>query len=216
MSIFPPADAEPARRRRSAGRAWLLSSVMPGVGQLYCGATARGIATLAVFVAAVAAAIFAPGDPRWFAFRLLFFFYAFAGLDAYLTARDHNRGIEAEAPANPRVAALLNFTTNGFGYIYLGHRKAGWLVVIGIGIVVRALSVVAPLAAEALVLCLAIHVTRLAKRERDEAYPPASLPPPVPSGLPVAVPYAVSGLVLLVYYAIVTLGQIMLIMGESR
>jgi len=168
------------------------------------------MATLAVLIITVAVMIFAPGDPRWLAIRVLVFFYSFAGLDAYLTAREHNRGIEAEAPANPRVAALLNFTTSGFGYLYLG-QKVGCLAVVVLGIILRGISEIVPLLVEAVLFALAAHAATMAKRERDESYPPDRLPPPVQSKLPAAVPYAVSGFVLLAYYGLVTFGQIMLL-----
>jgi TM2 domain-containing membrane protein YozV len=219
LTIFPPPDIEqpatpaaayaPSAKRLSAGRAWLLSSVLPGAGQLYCGATARGLATLAVLIVVVAVIIFVPEDPRWLAIRVLVFFYSFAGLDAYLTARDHNRGIEAEAPANPRVAALLNFTTSGIGYLYLG-QKAGCLAVVVLGVALRVISEILPLVVEAVLFALAAHAAAMARRQRDESYPPDRLPPPVPSQLPAAVPYAVSGFVLLAYYGLVTFGQIMM------
>ena len=219
MTIFPHPEPEqtaagdalaPPAKLLSAGRAWLMSAVLPGSGQLYCGATARGIATLAVLLITVAAIIFAAGDPRELALRVLIFFYAFAALDAYLTAREHNRGIEAEAPANPRVAALLCFTTSGLGYLYLG-QKVGCIAVVVLSILLRGISEILPLVVEAVLLALAIHATRMAMRLRDESYPPDRLPPPVPSKLPAAVPYAVSGFVLLAYYGLITLGQIMLI-----
>ena len=187
-----------------------MSAVLPGSGQLYCGATARGFATLAVLLISVAVIIFAPGDPRWLAIRVLIFFYAFAALDAYLTAYEHNRGIEAEAPANPRVAALLNFTTSGLGYLYLG-QKLGCVAVVVLGIILRGISEILPLVVEAVLLALAVHAATMARRQRNESYPPDRLPPPVPSKLPAAVPYAVSGFVLVAYYGLVTFGQIMLL-----
>ena len=221
MSIFPQPQFEPSPGastvyappavRRSAGRAWLLSSILPGAGQMYCGANVRGPATLAVFVIGIAAAIFASDTPRWLALRTLIFLYAFAGLDAYLTAREHNRGIEADAPDNPRVAALLNFTTNGLGYVYAG-QKLGWLVVIVMATLGRLIGTVFPLGAEALILGLAIHVAKIAQRRRDEAYPPDRLPPPVESSLPAIVPYIVSAVVLLGYYGLVTLAQILILL----
>lgn len=212
MSIFPAAVED----RRSAGRAWLMSIALPGAGQLYLGATARGLASIAVTIVAAAVMIFAEGDPRWFAMRTLVFFYAFGALDAYLTAVQRNQGIEVEAPANPRVAALLNFTTNGFGYLYLGHKKAGILIVLGIALVTRVLAATVPLLAEVVVLALAIHAAQLAVRERRESYPPERLAPATPSKLPVAVPYVVAGFLLLLYYGLVTLGQVALIREQLR
>jgi TM2 domain-containing membrane protein YozV len=44
-------NATPAHK--SAGLAFLLSLIVPGAGQMYCGKTGRGGFTLALFVAAI-------------------------------------------------------------------------------------------------------------------------------------------------------------------
>src|SRR5437588_4069327 len=134
LTIFPSPEvrdsgtAEPRslyalpETRSSAGKAWLLSLLLPGLGQIYVRAGIRGPATLGTFVLSVVVALFIPGEFRWLAARLAVMLYAFAPYDAYETARERNAGIEADASDNPRVAALLNITTNGFGYVYLGNK----------------------------------------------------------------------------------------------
>ncbi len=179
MSIFPTPESVPpatavawsgyaeAKKRRSAGKAWLFS-IIPGVGQLYCGAGIRGPALLAAFVGAAGVAIFVDNDFRWMGIRLLVMLFALVPYDAYETARELNAGIDADAPHNPRVAALLNLTTNGLGYVYIGHRL-GFVVFILMMTVGRAVSVKFPLLMEIVVALLAIHVWKLAERKREES-----------------------------------------------
>lgn len=132
MSIFSPSESyepattspyKPPEKTVSAGRAWLMSLIAPGSGQIYCDASTRGAAWLVCFIVCVATAIFAPGNPRWIAIRVGLIVWVFAGIDAYLTAREVNYGMEGEAADNPRVAAFLNMTTNGFGYLYLSTKR---------------------------------------------------------------------------------------------
>ena len=223
MSIFPTTDAAfaapPASawyapaKRRSAGRAWLFSLLMPGTGQLYCGASLRGGNFLTFFIVGVAGTILIPNAYRFVAMRLAWILYAFAGLDAYLTAREVNYGMEAEAEANPRVAAVLNLTTNGFGYVYLG-QKLGFLVIIGVLVAGRALGALFPLAAEAFAFVIAVHAYVMATRKREEVYPRAQRPQIDDSRIPAALPIVASALLIAVYYGMATLGQIMLLMGK--
>src|SRR5215212_9863219 len=139
MSIFQPPDLVSSANatpyvpeplvlpHKSAGTAWLLSLLLPGGGQFYCRAGLRGGLMLGFFALAIALAVLAD-EVGYVGIRAAIVIYAFSALDAYLTARDIDRGIEADAPENPRVAALLNLTTSGFGYVYLG-RRIGWLLV---------------------------------------------------------------------------------------
>ncbi|HEX8151988.1 MAG TPA: hypothetical protein VF698_02630, partial [Thermoanaerobaculia bacterium] len=133
MSIFPapseaavPATAPPTVvTRRSAGRAWLFSLLLPGAGQIYCDAWMRGWATLTVFFFAAIVAAAAAGDASYVALRLAIFLHVFGHLDAYFTARETHRGIEPGADDNPRVAAMLNLVTGLWGYVYLGAINLG-------------------------------------------------------------------------------------------
>jgi hypothetical protein len=198
-------------QRRSAGRAWILSLLAPGAGQLFCGAKTRGFATLGCFVAGLAVTILVPGNARWIAFRLIVFLYAFAGLDAYLTACEHNRGEEADAADNPRVAAVLNLTTNGFGYVYVG-QKLGFVVVILMITVGRMVSATVPLLGEAIVLAMAVHAWTIARRRRGESYPPNARLPAFESSLAAWLPVGLASVVLAGYYGLVTFAQIALIL----
>ena len=137
--------------------------------------------------------------------------YAFAPYDAYETARERNAGIEADASDNPRVAALLNITTNGFGYVYLGN-KLGFGVSILMVTVGRVVAAKMPLLAEIFVACLAIHAWRMAQRSRDETYLPELRPSIPETKVPRGVPIAAALFVLACYYALIIVGQIALLM----
>jgi TM2 domain-containing membrane protein YozV len=188
----------------------MLSLLMPGLGQIYCGARIRGLATLGCFILSVIGAVFIHGEFRWLAARFAVMLYAFAPFDAYETARDHNAGIEADASDNPRVAALLNLTTNGFGYVYLGNQL-GFGVFILMYTFGRAVAGKLPLVAEVFVALLAIHAWRIAQRNRNETYKPELRPPMPEAAVPRAVPVFVSLLILVCYYAVLTVGQIALL-----
>ena len=55
-------------------------------------------------------------------------------------ALEINRGKEPGPYQNPRVAAVLNLLTHGFGYFYLGERGKGLLVFLGLRFVAAALG----------------------------------------------------------------------------
>jgi TM2 domain-containing membrane protein YozV len=221
MSIFAPPENTYATgegrspfvvpaEQRSAGRAWLLSLLLPGTGQIYCGAGTRGSATLVFFVAAVAVTLFVPGI-RWIGLRLGIMLYAFASFDAYETAREHNAGIDADASDNPRVAAVLNLTTNGFGYVYAG-QKLGIVAVILVSTLARAVAKTLPLLAEVIVAAMAIHVWVIARRRREDAYPSHLRPSPADSRIPRLLPILLSAGILSMYYLLIVVGQIVLLM----
>ena len=122
--VFVPWDGS---ERKNPGLAWGLSFLCPGAGQLYCGLWRSGLTTLIVFWCAVAVTFVTKTPPTWgIALRYALALWCFATLDAYFSARDINSGA---APllqgGNPRVAAILNLTTKGWGYFYLGRKSAG-------------------------------------------------------------------------------------------
>ena len=178
---------------------------------MFCGANVRGPAFLGVFVVALVAAILVNGDIRWLAIRAAVMTYVFATYDAYETAREHNFGVEPDAPDNPRVAAFLNLTTNGFGYVYLGHRW-GFGVFILMATVGRIIATKVPALAEILVAILAIHAWKIAQQKRDETYPPQLRPTVVETRLPRAIPILVAAFPLGLYYLLIVIGQISLLM----
>jgi TM2 domain-containing membrane protein YozV len=215
MSIFAPAGSlPPVEKKLSAGRAWLMSLVAPGAGQIYCDAHFRGIWTLIIFLCSIAALIFINSDFRWNGLRMAMILYAFAGIDAYLTAREHNEGIDTEASNNPRVASVLNLTTNGFGYMYLGQKGAIYIVIAVMG-VWRIANHTLPMLAEMVAFGIAVHAYRKGQRLRAKIYPAAQKPAVAESRIPLFVPIIVSMIVLGAYYALVTVGQIALLASES-
>ena len=215
MSIFDLSDSRPPLTqygtppltRLSAGRAWASSMLLPGTGQLYCGASTRGWAMLVCSLAGIIAVIFF-SDAREIAIRVLITFYVLAPVDAYFTACEHNTGIDVEAPNNPRVAALLNMTTNGFGYFYVGHRRAFGFVFLS-SIVLRAVYATQPLLVELFMASIAVHAWKLETRERESDYPPAQRPQIEVTTFPSGVPIAVAALIIGHYWLIVIVAQIM-------
>jgi TM2 domain-containing membrane protein YozV len=193
---------------RRLGLAWILSLVLPGAGQLYCGAWIRGVATLAFFYGAIAVMFLADGDAGWVGLRIAIMLYAFAGVDAYATAVEHNAGIEPDAPDNPRVAAILNLTTNGFGYVYLGW-KIGFVTFFLLAFVWRSVGSQLPALGEALAFAMAAHAyvgardaRREWSREPDRERFTSRVPP--------ALPWIVAAIVLAGYLVLVLLAQMMI------
>lgn len=214
MSIFDLSDISPRRpqfgaipeTRLSAGRAWASSMLLPGAGQIYCGAVTRGWAMAAVSIIAIAAVIFFQ-HARYVALSVLVIFYALGSLDAYLTACDYNVGVDVEAPNNPRVAALLNMTTNGFGYFYAGVKGGILLVILG-GVVMRAVAKTQPLLLELFRAAIAIHAWKIAAKQREEDYPADKRPQIEESTFPRGVPITVTALIAGHYWLLVIIGQI--------
>jgi TM2 domain-containing membrane protein YozV len=215
VSIFADRTIDPLPpdvplTRRSAGRAWLLSLLVPGAGQLYCGAMWRGALTLIAFAAMVAVMLFAPGDIRWIGLRMAVMLFAFAGVDAYCTATERNAGIEPDASDNPRMAALLNLTTNGFGYVYLGW-KIGFATIFLLSMAWRLTGATLPVLGETLSAAIAVHAYREGRKLRSEAYPESARLAGTPSRVPRIAPWIVSGVILGAYYLLVIVGQVVLL-----
>lgn len=125
---------EPQPVPKSPLLAFLLSLALPGAGQTYCGKTSRGLWTLAIFLPALALTVYftlqlgsqeGKVDALFWGLllRITLFLYVFAFLDAFFTAREMTAGTDAFIAESPRVAAILNLLTRGFGYFYLGQRK---------------------------------------------------------------------------------------------
>lgn len=223
----PSAVPQPPAEPRSPGVAWLLSLALPGLGQLYCGKHRRGILTLALFAAAAAATALMwrleTTDPAaemlmGTVFRIAVFLHVFAGLDAFLTAREITSGADRRMTRNPRVAAILNLLTNGFGYFYLGQKGKGvicFMVLGAVNRVVRQIDADAALHAigaglELLLAAIAIDAYRIALRDnRQAAAAHAGVPLPLqPSGgLPLAVPAAVGTVFCLSYFGLQAVGM---------
>jgi TM2 domain-containing membrane protein YozV len=208
---------------RNAALAFLLSLLLPGLGQFYCRKKSRGAWTMIFFLISLGVTIWLTpmlvGEAGagiaqiWgVLLRIAVFLYGFAFLDAYFTAREMTVGTDPFIAESPRIAAILNLLTRGFGYFYLGQRAAGFAVFIGLGIfqqaIVHSLSAgneaVGPLLLELILAALGVHAYQIArKREKEilatiEPAPqlPArrSLPPAVPVGLAILLAAAYVGL----------------------
>ena len=215
----------PEPRHKSAGLAFLLSFLIPGAGQFYCGKNGRGGMTLAFWLLGL---IFCIAHPSTTivgeALIVMLVLWIFSFLDAYFTAIEINRGQDDLVDEqNPRVAVLLNLLTAGFGYFYLGERTKGltlfvvmqvarfavpstgfWGVLIGLVLVVVQLLV-------------AWDAYRIAHRQVIEAMA-RDTTPPVPdanpaSRLPVQVPVV---LACLLPFGFVMVGAIGLVLGSTR
>jgi TM2 domain-containing membrane protein YozV len=177
LLVAPPLESD----KKSPGVAWLLSFFCPGAGQLYCGAQARGILTLVIFWTAtlVALATKPPALAWGIALRYALALWCFATLDAFFTAREFNAGIAPMLEgANPRVAAILNLITKGWGYFYLGKKGQGIAVFIALVAFdgsARALKGRPRLwmagLEEAVLICFCVHAYLLGKRQLQSILP---------------------------------------------
>ncbi len=226
--LTPPATLVPAPptpppkdQRKRPGLAFVLSLVFPGLGHLYCGKRKTGVIVAFFSAIAFAGVIFLKASqPFWGpALRASIILYAFAFLDAFYDAREINAGMEPFIVGNnPRIAAMLNLLTNGFGYFYLGERKKGliWFFVLRIfaGVVRQAgkqdgkiaLSVVL----EIVLVIISIDAYRLARAQMRAAFPECDLDPfASPGGLTAPVPMALAAVFALNYIALVAFGASM-------
>jgi TM2 domain-containing membrane protein YozV len=122
---------------KSAGLAFLLSLLVPGVGQFYCGKTGRGGITMGFWLLGLLLCLAGPAqNAKGIGILLVLVLWTFSFLDAYFTAIEINRGQDGQVDVqNPRVAVTLNLLTAGFGYFYLGERVKGILVFVATQIV---------------------------------------------------------------------------------
>lgn len=224
-AALPPGAAT----EKSPGLAFLFSVLVPGLGQLYCGKVKRGLWTLFFFSLSVAGVLLlfsrldTGSEVELFfgtALRAALVLHVFAFLDAYFTAREISTGHDPYLAKNPRVAAVLNLLTRGFGYWYLGEKKRGLLVFILIGLVSRAslklenetLSLWLGVVVEVALAALAIDAYRMAKTEvqqRLNALPVSSGRFQPASGFTPAVPIGLAGILALGYAGLVVLGLVM-------
>ena len=211
LGITPP----PSDRRKSPGLAFGLSLLFPGLGHFYCGKHQTGALTAIFFsVAAAMAALLNPAtDPLWWGigFRAVIVLYGFGFLDAFYTARDFNAGISDYIIGNnPRIAAMLNLLTSGFGYFYLGEPKKGLIWFIGSRIFLGAtgenhLAIIAEIAA----VIVAFDAYRIGRRQLRESFPADTIDPfsvDTSGGLTPLVPIALGAILCFNYAALVSLG----------
>jgi len=210
LSTAPP-------KQHSAGLAFLLSFLIPGAGQFYCGKTTRGGFTLVFWILGAIVSIATRGSIQGIGITLIVALWVFGFVDAYFTAAELNAGVDLEAQ-NPRVAVVLNLVTNGFGYFYLGERTKGFALVIGMRVVATivqqstaSMPALAPILLTAASAAFGADAYRIAKKQlatsvdveaqaRCEAAIKASR-------LPAFVPVALSTLVVSGFLALVVFGS---------
>jgi TM2 domain-containing membrane protein YozV len=207
-------EPAPEDERRNVLTAWLLSAICPGMGQLYCGHQTRGWVTCFVFW--IAFAYTAARDiSSWqfrFALRYVIAMWCFATLDAFFSAQEINSGMAPLVEgANPRVAAILNLMTKGWGYFYLGRKGAGiatFLVLLAADATLRTLrgqpARIAYLAAELVLLALSVHAYYLGSVPLREKVAPVLTN--FSDRLSVGVPLVTAAFAASVYLSLVILG----------
>jgi len=200
---------------RNPALAFLMSLLLPGLGQFYCRKNSRGAWTLAFFLIAFGVTIWLTPmllgtDAGLAAFgwgillRVAVFLYVFAFLDAYFTAREMSAGTDPFVAESPRVAAILNLLTRGFGYFYLGQRALGFAVFLGLGFFQQMILKNAPQGdpaaseffMEAVLAGFAIHAYSIARKREKEILATIEPAPQFAAlgGLPPAVPLALAAL----------------------
>lgn len=215
---------------RNPAHAFLLSLLLPGLGQFYCRKNSRGIWTLVFFlVSSVAAILLTPvlvGEYSILAvfawgvlLRVAIFLYVFAFLDAYFTAREMSAGSDPFIAESPRIAAILNLLTRGFGYFYLGQRGLGFAVFIGLGIFQQTIlrnftsgaEGAAPILMEFILAALGMHAYGIARKREKEILATIELPPQptYPTGLPAAIPVGLAVLFGVLYSGLCSIGLLL-------
>lgn len=212
---------------RNPGLAFLLSLLLPGLGQFYCRKNSRGAWTLVVFLIALgvniwltpmlagtAGGVAALG--RAVLLRVAVFLYVFAFLDAYFTAREMTAGTDPFIAESPRIAAILNLLTRGFGYFYLGRRTAGFAIFFGHGIFQQVISKNVSredqsgggLFMEAVLAGLAIHAYGIARKREKEILATIEPSPQFAAmgGLPSAVPIGLAVVFAAAYLGLACIG----------
>ena len=207
----------PEPRHKSAGLAFLLSLLIPGTGQLYCGKIPRGFTTLGFWIVGVIA-ISASGTARGNGMVLGFVLWVFSFLDAYFTATEINSGIDGQVEVqNPRVAVVLNLITAGLGYFYLGERAKGIVLFLIINLLKVAIAAtsgywngVVTIVSLMVAGLMALDAYRIAKRGIDETLGPEAERPTAEIGsasrLPVYVPIGLASLATAGFLAMIVFG----------
>jgi len=224
-------------KKKSAGLAWLLSMVLPGLGHFYCGLKLRGalvmgfsVAGMAVFWTSIAAQAAGRGSDQTVfgvAFLILPVLYVFGFLDAYFTAREINRGIDPTLVDNPRVASVLNLMTKGLGYFYLGERVKGLVVFFVLGFAQVVLPVMlgggpiltnmVSLVAILLSVAMAIDAYRIGRRSFEAQIAGMDLHAEAPpSRLPAVVPLIAGGIVIGLLFLLIAAGMVAAALGGGR
>ena len=233
VSLSGPGTETAPPRHKSAGLAWLLSMIAPGLGHFYCGTMLRGALVLgfsAVGMLAIVGAVVqsaqgqAPAGMMFgLAIMIVPVLYVFGFLDAYFTAREISRGIEPSLMDNPRIACVLNLTTRGFGYFYLGERVKGLVFFVGIGLAQVMIPIllgggprvsgVFSLVAVLVSVGMAIDAYRIGRRSFDSQVEGLELAPEAaPSRLPAVIPLFLGGVIAAGLGALLLIGSAVVFM----
>jgi hypothetical protein len=203
--------------------AFLLSLAFPGAGHIYCGKTLRAFWIMGIFLPALALTVYfslqlgspeGKGDTFFWGIllRITLFLYVFAFLDAFFTAREMTAGTDAFIAESPRVAAILNLLTRGFGYFYLGQRTLGLVVFFGL------MFFQAPLAKtpggglflELISAAMGAHAYSIARQSEKRILATVRLPAePVSKGFPPTVPIGLAVVLAAGYVALAVAGLLM-------
>ena len=218
LTPTPAFDQFSEPRHKSAGLAFLLSLIIPGSGQFYCGKSARGAITLAFYVLGICFCLLPEDNVRGVGMSLVVCLWIFSFLDAYFTAQEINQGISNQVDAsNPRVAVVLNLLTAGLGYFYLGERTKGIVLFIILNILKIVVYSTNPfwtgvvsLLTLSVALVMAVDAYRLARAQVHEAIGtdplPPGTPPPQPSRLPAFFPVSLAILATIGFCALSVVG----------
>jgi len=232
LSLTPSGAGTPSApllepQAKNPGLAFLLGLLVPGLGQLYCGQKRRAFWTFLFFLLGVACVFFFGGSGGeegnifvGLGLRAALVLYGFSFLDAYFTAQEMSSGIHGVLHYNPRVAAVLNLLTRGFGYWYVDERKKGLALFFLVGIAERAamtmhqgaLANALAIFAEVALAVMAVDTYRIATRENKKALSTphvAQLPLQPATGLKPAIPVALAALLVLGYVTLVVIGIVM-------
>ena len=228
---LPLPPLAPPETPKNPGLAFVVSLFVPGLGQAYCGKMARAGLTFGFCAACAAALVFLTPQlgssdessipMMWgLALRTGLVLYVFGFLDAYFTAREINDGTDAYIGQNPRVGAVLNLLTRGFGYYYVGERQKGVLLFVlvgvasrvGMGVKDRTLGSVLELFVEVAIAVMAVDAYRIGKRDVEKSLsrlPPTSAPLLPSPGFGAGIPLSFAGVFALGYVGLATLGMLM-------
>lgn len=221
-SPLPPLEPERPEKPKSAAIAFLLSVLLPGIGQVYANRRTAGWVTFTFFylslLMGIATLIAKQFNLSGIAIFIAISLYIFGFLDAYFSALEYNQGISTYLiGGNPRIACFLNFLTNGFGYFYLGDRGKGiamFLIVGVLGRSVKALSKSPGFTWFDFILLLlqfafALDGYRIARKRLFESFPQLanhSWRSSIAGHLTPAVPIAFAIIIILPVIALVSLG----------
>jgi hypothetical protein len=210
----PSGPYAPEPRHKSAGLAFALSLLVPGIGQLYCGKTGRGGMTLAFWLLALMFCFArVSGDVTGQAVVVMLVLWIFSFLDSYFTAIEINQGQDDLLDGqNPRLAVTLNLLTAGFGYFYLGERTKGIILFVMIQVARLAIPKMS-LPLVAVQLLAAADAYRIARRQVEESLKAVStqaVQNAAPaSRLPAQVPIALACLLVAGSFVLVVIGLVL-------